>query len=213
MFLGALFQTVKGGYDAITIRKKIRDCKKELDEDLLAGLEPYRRFAATERLLIAEYMIELSKLRTRGGGLTKLLELRERVNQQMKKAIADARAELEARTATKLDVARLVSNLRELSLAIDRDLTGFRKELLSEQKKMLTGLESLEKQVSEQAGRIERQSEQALSLEKKAQAFSDNLEGLAKEFKALVSKVTRRNSLIWVFNILVTVLILFLIWR
>lgn len=213
MFLGALFQTVKGGYDAITIRRKIKEYKKELDEELLGQLGSYERFAATERLLVAEYMIELSKLKTRGGGLTELLQLRERVNQQMKNAIENAQEELEARMATKLDVAKLVSNLRELSLAIDRDLESFRKELQNEQKKMQTGIESLEKRLNEQAERLERQNNRALSLEKKTQTYLDNLDGLGKEFKVLATKESRRMALIWVFNILVMGLVLYLIWR
>jgi uncharacterized protein YhaN len=213
VFFGALFQTVKGGYDAITIRRKIKECRKELDEELLGELGSYERFAATERLLMAEYMIELSKLQARGSGLSELLRLRERVNQRMKKAIEDAQAELEARMATKLDVAKLVANLRELSLAIDRDLTGFRKEFQSEQKKMQAGIETLEKQLKEQSERIERQSSRALSLEKKAQTYFETLEGLGKEFKVLTSGVSRRAALIWVFNILVVGLVLYLIWR
>lgn len=213
MFFGALFQTVKGGYDAITIRRKIKECRKELDEELLGELGSYERFAATERLLMSEYMIELSKLQARGSGISELLRLRERVNQQMKKAIENAQAELEARTATKLDVAKLVANLRELSLAIDRDLTGFRKELQSEQKKMQAGIEILEKQLKEQSERLEYQSSRALSLEKKTQTYSDTLDGLGKEFKVLASGVKRRAALIWVFNILVMGLVLYLIWR
>lgn len=213
MFLGALFQTVKGGYDAITIRRKIKECRKELDEELLGELGSYERFAATERLLLAEYMIELSKFQAQGSGFNELLRLRERVNQQMKKAIENARTELEARTATKLDVAKLVSNLRELSLAIDRDLTGFRKELQSEQKKMQAGIESLEKQLNEQAERLERQNNRALSLEKKTQSYFDNLDGLSKEFKVMATKDSRRAALLWVFNILLVGLVLYLIWR
>lgn len=213
MFLGALFQTVKGGYDAITIRRKIKECRKELDEELLGELGSYERFAATERLLLAEYMIELSKFQAQGSGFNELLRLRERVNQQMKKAIENARTELEAQTATKLDVAKLVSNLRELSLAIDRDLTGFRKELQSEQKKMQAGIESLEKQLNEQAERLERQNNRALSLEKKTQSYFDNLDGLSKEFKVMATKDSRRAALLWVFNILLVGLVLYLIWR
>lgn len=213
MFLGALFQTVKGGYDAIAIRRKIKECRKELDEELLGELGSYERFAATERLLMAEYMIELSKLQAQGSGLRELLRLRERVNQQMKKAIENAQMELEARTATKLDVAKLVASLRELSLAIDRDLAGFRKELLSEQKKMQAGIETLEKQLKEQVERLERQNSRALSLETKTQTYFDTLDGLGKEFKALASGVSRRAALIWVFNILMVGLVLYLIWQ
>lgn len=212
MFLGALFQTVKGGYDAIAIRRKIKECRKKLDEDLLGELGTYERFAATERLLMAEYMIGLTKLQARGNRLGELLRLRERVNQQMKKAIETAREELEARTATKLDVAKLVANLRELSLAIDRDLAGFRKELQNEQKKMQARIESLENQLNEQAGRLERQDSRALSLEKKAQTFFDTMDKLNRDFKDLSNGVKRRAVLIWVFNILMTGLVLYLIW-
>lgn len=213
MFLGALFQTVKGGYDAITIHRKIKECKKELDEELLGRLGIYERFAATERLLIAEYMIELSKLQARGSGLNGLLRLRERVNQQMKKAIENAQAELESRAATKLDVAKLVANLRELSLAVDRDLAVFRKELESQQKKMQTGIEALKKQLNEQVERLERQNSRTLSLEERTQRYFDDMDGLGKEFKVLIDRNSRRTALIWVFNILVAGLILYLIWR
>jgi hypothetical protein len=212
VFFGALFQTVKGGYDAITIRRKIKECRKELAGELLGELGSFERFAATERLLMAEYMIELSKLQVQGSGLEELLRLRERVNQQMKNAIEEAREELEARTATKLDVAKLVASLRELSLSIDQDLVGFRKEIQGEQKRMQAGIETLGKQLHEQAERLDKQNNRALGLEKKTQTYFDMMDGMGKEFKALSSGVKRRAVLIWVFNILIAGLVLFLIW-
>ena len=131
----------------------------------------------------------------------------------MRQAIEIAREELEARAATKLDVAKLVANLRELSLAIDQDLAGFRNELQSERKKMHAGIEALEKQLNEQAGRLERQSSRSLSLEKKTQTYFDAMDKMTQDFKILSAGVSRRAALIWVFNIVVAGLVLYLIWR
>ncbi len=206
-------RTFKGGYDALVIRKKLKEFKQQLAEELLVNFAPYERFLATERLLLAEYMIQLSRLQAQGAGLTAEMELRERVNQQMKKAIEAAQVELAARTASKLDLAKLVANLRELSLAIDRDLAQFRKEIGTEQKKLASNIELLAHKIKEQTERIERHNQRTLELEKRTQSISDNVDGIMREFKVFTGSATRRGVFLWVFNILVAGLILFLIWR
>jgi methyl-accepting chemotaxis protein len=210
LFLGAIFRVVKGSYDAITIRKKVKEYQQELSEDLLAAFSPYERFFATERLLMAEYMIALSKLQAKKARAGRLLALEERMNQRMKKLVQTAETELEARPATKLDLARLVNNLRELSLAVDKDLTSYRKEIAGENQKLQEQINDLGKRLEEQSGRLERQSQK---LEKKSQTIAANFETLNKEFQK--HKLVNKNRIgwIWVFNILALGVVLFLIFR
>ena len=93
VFLGAVIRTLKGSYDAVAARKKLKEYQTELATDLLVHFPVYERFLATERLLMAEYQIELTKLKLRQGSLEEQIRLKERMNQEMKKAAGDAQAE------------------------------------------------------------------------------------------------------------------------
>ena len=44
MFMGAIFKTVKGGYDAVALRKKLKEYQAELASDLMVQFPPYERF-------------------------------------------------------------------------------------------------------------------------------------------------------------------------
>ncbi|HEX3044317.1 MAG TPA: hypothetical protein VHY08_06145 [Bacillota bacterium] len=213
MFLGAVVRTLKGSYDAVSARKKLKEYQQELATDLLVHFPVYERFLATERLLMAEYQIELTKMKLRQGTLEEQIRLKERMNQEMKKAAGNAQAELEVRTATKLDVARLVANLRELSLAVDRDFNKFREENATEEVKIKQQLASLERKLDEQVERIDRQSQQNAAWERKIQGWSLNLEKITNELKRQQQSSKRRMIFSWVFNIMVIGGFLFVILR
>ncbi|MGE5581184.1 MAG: hypothetical protein ACM3X9_01460 [Bacillota bacterium] len=214
MFLGAIFRTIKGGYDAVTIRKKIKEYNEELSKDLLESFPPYERFFARERMLLAEYMIELSKLKARKHRIEELFALRERMNRRMKEVVAQAEQELEARNATKLDVARVVNSLRELSLAMDRDLNSCRKEFTAEQKRLLDGLKDLDYKMAKLSGRLEEQSQETAALQKKAGALTAGFEEISKGLRKQELNLTKYTGLIWGFNIIMTIVIIVIAcWR
>lgn len=212
MFLGAILKTLKGGYDAVTIRKKLKEFKEKLAEELLGGFSAYERFLATEQLIAAEYMIQLSKIKAQHYGIMEMIKLREKVHLQMKRAVETAQMELGARNATKLDVAKLVSNLRELSISIDKDFLNFRNEVGAEQEKIEKDIHRLEQKLKTQNERLERQTQRSQSLERKSQEISENLQGLTTDFKSFRHLMTRRALLIWVFNCFVVLMIFLLIW-
>lgn len=209
MFMGAIFKTVKGGYDAVALRKKLKEYQAELASDLMVQFPPYERFFARERLMTAEYFIELSKLRAHKQQLDAELELREGMNARMKQLIDEAQDTLAAHEATKLDVARLVHSLRELSLAFDRDMDGFRKDIGSEQQKMDKRMTSLEEDLKLQAGRLKEQSRQAENLETKITALTGKAEDLGKEFIQSGRRSERRFAWLWFINLLILIL---LVW-
>jgi hypothetical protein len=196
VFLGAIFRTVKGGYDAVTIRKKIKEYNLELAQDLLVSFTPYEQFFAQERMLLAEYMVQLSKLNAKKARIEELFVLNERMNCQMKQIVEKAEKELEAKNATKLDLARVVASLRELSLAVDRDLNNFRKEIAIDQKKLQSELKELDGKTVQFVERLELQSKETAALQKKAQTLTSGLEGLTKGLQKQDFRSTKRVGLI-----------------
>lgn len=214
MFFGAIFRTVKGGYDAYTIRKKLKECKKELTEDLLAPFSTYEHYLASERLLMAEYMIELSKLQAKAAKLDTQIKLKEKVNQRMKEIVAQTQTELEGRSATKLDVARLVTGMRELSIAVDRDLVNFRKEIATEQKDLHHQLNELGERFLQLSDRIDSQATQTAVFDKKINSFSKKMSELSESLEKQSKTITKRGKLIWSFNIFLFLAIVYLmIWH
>jgi SMC interacting uncharacterized protein involved in chromosome segregation len=213
VFLGAIFRTVKGGYDAVTIRKKIKGYNLELSQDLLMSFTPYEQFFAQERMLLAEYIVQLSKLKAKEARIEELFKLKERMNHLMKEMVEKAEKELEARNATKLDLARVVTSLRELSLAVDRDLNNFRKEIAADQKKLQSKLKELDSKAVQFTERLEQQSKETSALQKKAQTLSSGVEGLTKGLQKQDLRSTKRVGLIWGFNIIVFLVMIFLLWR
>ncbi len=213
MFIGAIFRTVKGGYDAYTIRKRLKECKQELTEELLAPFSTYETFLASERLLMAEYMIELSKLKARAAKQETQIKLKERMNQKMKEIIAQTQTELQGRSATKLDVARLVTGMRELSIAIDRDLVSFRKEIGTEQKNLHQQLNELGERFLHLSDRIDRQANQTTVFEKKINSFSKKIDGFTSEIEKKFKADSKKAKLIWSFNIFLFLLVVYLFMR
>ena len=213
MFLGAIFRTVKGGYDAVTIRKKIKECHLELAQDLLVSFTPYEQFFAQERMLLAEYMVQLSKLQAKKARVEELFELKERMNRHMKEIVEKAEKELEAHNATKLDLAKVVASLRELSLAVDRDLNNFRNEIAADQKKLAKELKELDGKTVQFAERLEQQSQETLALQEKGQILTTDFEGLTNGLRKQDLRSTKRVGLIWGFNIIVFLIMIFLLCR
>ncbi len=211
MFIGAILRTVKGGYDAYTIRKKLKECKNELTEDLLAPFSTYEHYLASERLLMAEYMIEFSKLQARAANLGTYIKLKERLNQRMKEIVVQTQNELEERSANKLDIARLVTGMRELSIAVDKDLAGFRREVATEQKHLHHQLNELGERFLKLSDRIDSQANQNASLEKKINSFSQKISGFTEEIEKLSKDGAKRAKLIWSFNICLFLAIIYLI--
>ncbi len=213
MFFGAIFRTVKGGYDAYTIRKKLKECQNELTEDLLAPFSAYEQYLASERLLMAEYMIELSTLQAKEAKLETQLKLKERMNQRMKEIVAQTQTELEGRSATKLDVARLVTGMRELSIAVDRDIVSFRKEIATEQKNLHHQLNELGERFLQLSDRIDNQANQTAVFEKKINSFSKKILGFSDELEKLSKVGVKRAKLIWGFSIFLFLAIVYLAVR
>ena len=162
---------------------------------------------------LAEYMVQLSKLKAKKARIEELFELKERMNRQMKEIVEKAEKELEAKNATKLDLARVVTSLRELSLAVDRDLNNFRKEIVSDQKKLQSELKELDGKTIQFVERLEQQSQETSALQKKAQILTSGLEGLTKGLQKQDLRSTKRVGLIWGFNIIVFLVMIFLLWR
>lgn len=213
MFFGAILRTVKGCYDAYSIRKKLDECKRELTEDLLAPFSTYENYLASERLLMAEYMIELSKLQAKEAKLETQIKLKERMNRRMKEIVAKTQTELEGRSATKLDVARMVTGMRELSIAVDRDLAGFRREIAIEQKDLRNQLNELGDRFLQLSDRIDSQANQTAIFEKKVASFVKKVEGFNGELEKLSKAGAKKSKIIWSFNILLLLAIVYLVFR
>lgn len=220
MFLGSLFHTIKGGFDSVKLRQKLRESKDWLTRDALSSLKPYQRFLAQQRLLLTEYLIRCSQLRAKGASLSDLIALKERMNLKMDELIQNAQQELESRPANKLDVAQLVSGIRQLSIAVDKDLNNCQKDIndlrqnmsnlqkiLSNLKKELTDFKQdtdhLKKEQRRQAGSIK-------ALEDDLKLITERIEAEAKKMGALMRK---RLGLIWGFNILLILGAVIIIWN
>lgn len=213
MFIGAIFRAVKGGYDAYTIRKKLKECKKELTEELFAPFSTYEAFLASERLLMAEYMIELSKLKAREAKMESQIKLKERMNRRMKEIIAQTQTELQERPATKLDIARLVTGMRELSIAIDRDLVNFRKEIAAEQKNLHHQLHDLGERFLQLSDHIDAQANQTAAFEKKIKYFSKKIDGLTSELEEKTKADLKKAKFIWSFNLFLLLMLVYLLFK
>lgn len=213
MFFGAIFRTVKGGYDAYTIRKKLKEYKQELNEELFAPFTAYETFLASERLLMAEYMIELSKLKAQAAKLETQIKLKERMNQRMKEIIAQTQSELQGRSASKLDIARLVTGMRELSIAIDRDLISFRKEIAAEQKNLHHQFNELGERFLQLTDRIDNQANQTAVFEKKISNFSKKIDGFTSELEKKAKADMKKVKFIWSFNIFLLLMMVYLLFR
>lgn len=220
MFLGSLFHTIKGGFDSVKLRQKLRESKDWLTRDALSSLKPYQRFLAQQRLLLTEYLIRCSQLRAKGASLSDLIALKERMNLKMDELIQKAQQELESRPANKLDVAQLVSGIRQLSIAVDKDLNNCQKDVddlrqamnnlqkaLSNLKKELTDI----KQNTDHLKAAQRRQDGSIkALENDLKSISERIEAEAKKMNALMKK---RLRLIWGFNILLILGAVIIIWN
>ena len=214
MLWSALINTIKGSYDTVALRAKLQECKEILQRDDLAELEPYQRFFALERLLAAEYMIKLSKLRAQGAGIEEKIALQEKVNCKMAELIQKTQKELEARNATKLDIARLVANLREISIAVDRDMLKLRNEIVSEQKKQKLQIHDLEDKINIVADKIARDIKEVRDyIEQRDKLTKEQFNKLEKELHNIEEKSSTRAILIWMFNLIIFVAFLFLFFK
>lgn len=219
MFIGSLFHTIKGGFDSVKLRKKLRECKDWLTRDALSSLKPYQRFLAQQRLILTEYLIRCSQLQAEGALLSDLIALKERMNLKMDELVQNAQQELESRPANKLDVAQLASGIRQLSIAVDKDLNNYQKDVndlrqamnnlqkvLSNLKKELTDIKQdtdhLKAAQRKQAGSIK-------ALEDDLKLISGRIEAEAEKMNAQMRKKSR---LIWGFNILLLSIVI-IIWN
>jgi len=120
LFFGAIKNALVGGYQALTLPRKIEKLQRELDSELLSGLEGLKRFHAHELLLLAELASELEDLEAHDhAGRGRLLQL---WIDKMNAAIKDAEASLKREPANKLDVATLAVNIQDLALNTMREL-------------------------------------------------------------------------------------------
>lgn len=220
MFLGSLFHTIKGGFDSVKLRQKLRESKDWLTRDALSSLKPYQRFLAQQRLLLTEYLIRCSQLRAKGALLSDLIALKERMNLKMDELIQNAQQELESRPANKLDVAQLVSGIRQLSIAVDKDLNNCQKDVddlrqamnnlqkaLSNLKKELTDI----KQNTDHLKAAQRRQDGSIkALENDLKSISERIAAEAEKMGALMRK---RLGLIWGFNILLILGAVIIIWN
>jgi len=220
LFLGSLFHTIKGGFDSVKLRQKLRESKDWLTRDALSSLKPYQRFLAQQRLLLTEYLIRCSQLRAKGASLSDLIALKERMNLKMDELIQKAQQELESRPANKLDVAQLVSGIRQLSIAVDKDLNNCQKDIndlrqamnnlqkaLSNLKKELTDI----KQNTDHLKAAQRRQDGSIkALENDLKSISERIAAEAKKMGALMKK---RLGLIWGFNILLILGAVIIIWN
>lgn len=209
MFLGSLFHTIKGGFDSVKLRKKLRECKDWLTRDALVSLKPYQRFLAQQRLLLAEYLIRCSQLRAKGASLSDLIALKERMNLKMDELIQKAQQELESRPANKLDVAQLVSGIRQLSIAVDKDLNNCQKDVnelrqaMNDLQKVLSTLKKELTDIKQDTDHLKAaQCKQADSIK----ALEDDLKLISERIAAEAGKMNTimktRFRLIWGFNLL-----------
>lgn len=202
LFLGSLFHTIKGGFDSVTIRRKLKECRDLLSLDELSLLGPYQRFLAQQRLLLTEYLIRCSQLKAKGASLSDLINLKERMNLKMDDLIQNTQQELESHPANKLEVAQLVSSIQQLSIAIDKDLNNQKQEMNNLQKDLSNlkkELNNFKKDTHHLREEQRRQTGSIKALEHDLKLTSERIAVEAEKMNALMRK---RLRLIWGLNIL-----------
>lgn len=219
MFIGSLFHTIKGGFDSVKLRKKLRECKDWLTRDALSSLKPYQRFLAQQRLILTEYLIRCSQLQAEGALLSDLIALKERMNLKMDELVQNAQQELESRPANKLDVAQLASGIRQLSIAVDKDLNNCQKDV-NDLRQAMNNLQKVLSNLKKELTDIKQDTDHLKAAQRKQagsiKALEDDLKLISGRIEAETEKMNaqmrKRSRLIWGFNILLLSIVI-IIWN
>ena len=122
--IGAIFNTYRGMKENKALKSRKDTLEKELneldsiDKILVQIKDPYERVVAQNQLALAEYMNE----RQNGQSMQVIKNKWKVVKKQMIANIEATEAQLKNVQATKLDIARIVATLSQLSNELDLEL-------------------------------------------------------------------------------------------
>jgi hypothetical protein len=157
LFIGAIKNALVGGYQKLTLPRKIERLQRELEADLLVDLDGIKRFHARELLLLTELSQSLGDLDEHDHAGR--LRLMETWLTKMNATIKEAEAALKKEPANKLDVATLAVNIQDLALNTIRELDQRNAQIAARLQATDVRLEALNQsleQIREACGATER---------------------------------------------------------
>ncbi len=152
--IGPFVRIFRGSVETAKIRYDIKNLNKRIEEysepnayiNKLAGLD---RIEAQNNLIMAEYILNRSKIDNLPSKANKMIELWERTKIVMNAKIMEAQTELKSMGATKLDIARLITSLTQISGEFDKELISIKGEVDKE-------LASIKEEVNTKANRLDK---------------------------------------------------------
>ncbi len=123
--LGAFLQAAKGVIDNVSLKDKNRKLEQILEvysnpSNIINEIEdPFDRTMSINQLIMAEYMLERL---AQEKDINKIKTLWERAKTAMNENISNIEEELKKQKATKLDIARLITGLSQMSGEFDKEL-------------------------------------------------------------------------------------------
>lgn len=128
--IGPLINGYKGIKTNSDLKKRLAETEQQLDgihsiEELLGRIdEPYNRVIAKNQFLLAEYYQQ----REQNMSLAEMKIIWEMVKEEMATNIQQTEQQLQEVSATKLDIARIVASLAQLSNEFDLELQALGQE-------------------------------------------------------------------------------------
>lgn len=190
-YIGSIINLVFGIGKTAVLNKKLKDIEKMVEEykanldKYTEELDAFEKFMAKDNLLLAEYFFKKQEC-IKSGDAERLKKLWEGVKVQMENNLAQVERQLESQYATKLDIARLISGLRQIGGELEKELFFLKEELRRE---VNGNIEKYVKDVEELKGKVENYFDFMKSFRKQVEEnliFGDG-EGFGKadfDFKA-----------------------------
>jgi hypothetical protein len=131
MVIGAFLQGAKGIYDSKQLDKKNDEINRVLHkyssrEKFLRNIDDvFDRTIAENQLLIADYMVKRSVYK---HDMKKTVKTWEKVKVKMNENIKQVEEQLNREKATKLDVAKLITGLSQMSGEFDKEIERLKQE-------------------------------------------------------------------------------------
>lgn len=133
--IGAFINTVKGVKENSDLKKRLNEVNKQLSgidsiDSIMEQIDnPYDRVIAKNQVLLAKYY----KKRTQHDSIAQLQSEWEMVKKEMTANIEQTEQQLQQMAATKLDIARIVASLSQLSNEFDLELQKIKSEVSNPQ--------------------------------------------------------------------------------
>jgi len=142
MYIAPIIHLILGAGKSIMLNKKMKNVEKIIEsykgelDNYVNELSTFEALLAKDNILLAEYFYKRQKIIDKGD-IEGLKKLWEGVKEKMRNNLEQVEKELESQHATKLDIAKLISGLRQIGGELEKDFLCLKEELQQELKRSI----------------------------------------------------------------------------